>query len=1656
MWNSDSEFQFDLNPYDSFMRKHLEHYGYYTAQTEIDKWRNQGFRHNFSSYAEWEKTYGYQLSSGSGSESDDSDSDFDDKKNAIVVDKERSYHIRAGVNCDSGIKSCVDGNLSDNKLQEDLLRTTQLVYSYKDGKGMVPKLREPRNLYALAKELGPQQAARWPADIQVLDEKVKHIRYLPPEPELFYKPTGCEKTPMVRGEENGGRLVYMYEPRSTFFTESVSQPLKSPSPGREEEFVRSRVGGLRSGPQKCNIDLESEEDETLIFESRFESGNLAKAVQVNSTDYELWLRYDLYTNKHTQWFYFRVSNTRANKTYRFTIVNFMKSDSLYNNGMKPLIYSEKNAQQKKIGWVRGGSDIKYYKNNLSLSGTINRYSTSKCDKSFYSLTWTVKFEHNHDTVYFAHCFPYTYTDLQDYLLDLNNDPVKSKICKQRVLCRTLAGNLVYLLSITSPTQNPEDMKHKKAVVITSRVHPGECNSSWMMKGFLDYLTGNSADAKLLRDTFIFKIVPMLNPDGVIVGNYRCSLAGRDLNRNYKTVLKDSYPSVWHTKNMIRKLLQEREIIVYCDLHGHSRKQNVFIYGCENRHNAEKRLKERVFPLMLNKNAPDKFKFESCKFKVQKSKEGTGRIVMWNMGIMNSYTMEATFCGSTMGKKKGYHFSMADFEALGYHFCDTLLDYCDPDNTKTCNILLELEERLKREIMVKLQRISTTTTTDINDINLSDYSSDVESSDGGSDSSVSDGPPVHLQFNASRDQNPTRPHSRPCIRVMPFDWQPTKKKKKLKTNTLIVIKRDPHACEKKPPMLTGHQQAHAKQEKLTTPPTGMKYTLAVKRPKSSEEQSTQPIINDEKSEQRARRAYTTLFDPRDHSDYLEALTNAYLRNGLLVQDQAAPHFRYSGNKVSPTIPFNLDGLCPHHEQTFAAQYMAQQIQNINSGDPDWLLHGIRGRPKILKPFRQKNQDEIIAKLLGMPAAVCPPMRPLPIPVVGNTFVKVWKDRIHKSRRSNFPDATIDEIVRSQITHQASIPLARQPTQRHILEVSAAQQRQQDVLLQARKHPDCPVVGRLCYRHKLAISRDQIIPNLVLLQDSLAQSFVLQGDKSGNAIRQHPNPFDEQYSHAKNNRPRAHVPETSFNHYELQDDAKSRPPPEEPPPPPDMDTASEITAREEPEEEEEHRKHGHKGKHKEKGGRKSRMVEETNILYQFSQDKKAPTYVATCVQDSINPIDLALERKFSVVIPHENQVPFLTTRELKNPGMRESDDDASQTKEGPDYLQDPHHHGGPRVKSAKGGKDIDSMVESIKELRQSLANNAMQQNHLSPTTGGYIKRLMRETGEEIEELTNEIRHDIEQERRLSKDKQKTKETPRKFQSLDDYKLNNENRNYNSQAMSIGSKSKTVLTREPPGNSFDDKRPFNARFKSRSVTNYPVSDRTYDRTQKWRDPNLMITGDTTTVNYSNTYVTNVRKSTSETAYTIPASSANDIVYNGNAGSSSHRNSYIPNTTTTATQTSSKVERFFPRVELYPETDNLHPVRVADANGYAIYNNKSKSAKDLRDGITNLVTGKEDRKSNDKTEKYFEFEITGMNLSTKNRFPGKQHQNRVKSAKSGRHSVGKQTVTPTSLTEAVPTKIQLMITQDHQEEKTYGGQFLPLSRTIRAPFYRNSSVRK
>ncbi len=110
-----------------------------------------------------------------------------------------------------------------------------------------------------------------------------------------------------------------------------------------------------------------------------------------------------------------------------------------------------------------------------------------------------------------------------------------------------------MLTITSFCSDGEAIRKRKGVVISSRVHPGEANASWMMQGIIDYLTGPSLDAKVLRDNFVFKLVPMLNADGVVVGNYRCSLAGLDLNRMWREPSRRLTPSIFALKSMMLRL-----------------------------------------------------------------------------------------------------------------------------------------------------------------------------------------------------------------------------------------------------------------------------------------------------------------------------------------------------------------------------------------------------------------------------------------------------------------------------------------------------------------------------------------------------------------------------------------------------------------------------------------------------------------------------------------------------------------------------------------------------------------------------------------------------------------------------------------------------------------------------------------------------------------------------------------------------------------------------------------------------------------------------------------------------------------------------------------------------------------------------------------------
>ena len=99
--------------------------------------------------------------------------------------------------------------------------------------------------------------------------------------------------------------------------------------------------------------------------------------------------------------------------------------------------------------------------------------------------------------------------------------------------------------------DPTDHR-KQTIFLTSRVHPGESNASFMIQGAIDFLLQkNNKEAKMLRETFIFKIIPMLNPDGVVNGNYRCNFSGADLNRRWPNPSKLLHPTIYYTKKLLK-------------------------------------------------------------------------------------------------------------------------------------------------------------------------------------------------------------------------------------------------------------------------------------------------------------------------------------------------------------------------------------------------------------------------------------------------------------------------------------------------------------------------------------------------------------------------------------------------------------------------------------------------------------------------------------------------------------------------------------------------------------------------------------------------------------------------------------------------------------------------------------------------------------------------------------------------------------------------------------------------------------------------------------------------------------------------------------------------------------------------------------------------
>lgn len=104
---------------------------------------------------------------------------------------------------------------------------------------------------------------------------------------------------------------------------------------------------------------------------------------------------------------------------------------------------------------------------------------------------------------------------------------KSPVVTRSLLGRSLEGRPIEMIAIREPGSAPS-----RQVVLTGRQHPPETTGAIAMLAFTERLLESDQLAGTYRARYSTSVVPLLNPDGVVHGNWRHNMGQTDLNRDW--------------------------------------------------------------------------------------------------------------------------------------------------------------------------------------------------------------------------------------------------------------------------------------------------------------------------------------------------------------------------------------------------------------------------------------------------------------------------------------------------------------------------------------------------------------------------------------------------------------------------------------------------------------------------------------------------------------------------------------------------------------------------------------------------------------------------------------------------------------------------------------------------------------------------------------------------------------------------------------------------------------------------------------------------------------------------------------------------------------------------------------------------------------------
>ncbi|XKL65279.1 hypothetical protein PGB90_008699 [Kerria lacca] len=367
----------------------------------------------------------------------------------------------------------------------------------------------------------------------------------------------------------------------------------------------------------------------LCFDASFETGNLGKVDLINDFEYDLYIRPDTCNPHHRMWFNFIVDNTKLDQRVMFNIVNVSKHRNLFRDGMTPIV---KSSSKKK--WCRMPShQVYFYK--------------SPYHNNHYVLTLPFCFDKEEEAYQFAYSYPYSYSKCQAYLENIERKYLP--FFRRELLGNSLEKRRIDMVTITSPT-NMSINKKLRVIVILCRAHPGDSPTSFICQGIIDFLISNHPIVEHLRSQVVFKIIPMVNPDGVVLGNFRSNLLGADFDRNWNKISQWIHPALYAVFNAISKLNKDKnvELDIVIDLHAHCSLQGVFVYG-NTYQDVYRHERHTLFPKLLSHNI-DGYEPTYCMFNRDNRKKGSCRRFFSNLkDTINCYSIYASFHDHRIGR-----------------------------------------------------------------------------------------------------------------------------------------------------------------------------------------------------------------------------------------------------------------------------------------------------------------------------------------------------------------------------------------------------------------------------------------------------------------------------------------------------------------------------------------------------------------------------------------------------------------------------------------------------------------------------------------------------------------------------------------------------------------------------------------------------------------------------------------------------------------------------------------------------------------------------------------------------------------------------------------------------------------------------------------------